>query len=75
MMNPASMMKIMGAMNTFKSNHPKFVNFIQVAFGNGIEEGTIIEISVTKPGEEKITSNIRVLQSDLDLLNSLKDIK
>lgn len=75
MMNPASMMKIMGAMNTFKSNHPKFVNFIQVAFGRGIEEGTIIEISVTKPGEEKITSNIRVLQSDLDLLNSLKDIK
>lgn len=75
MMNPASMMKIMGAMNTFKSNHSKFVNFIQVAFGRGIEEGTIIEISVTKPGEEKITSNIRVLQSDLDLLNSLKDIK
>ena len=75
MMNPASMMKIMGAMNTFKSNYPQFVNFIQVAFGRGIEEGTIIEISVTKPGEEKITSNIRVLQSDLDLLNSLKDIK
>ena len=41
---------------------------------NKIEEGTIIEISVQKPGQEKLTSNIKVLQSDLDLLQSLKEL-
>lgn len=74
MKNPAALMKMMGAFNTFKSNHPKFVQFVQVAFGNGVEEGTIIEVTVTKPGQSPITSNLKVQQSDLDLLDSLKNM-
>lgn len=74
-MNPASMMKMMGAVKTFQKNHPKFFSFINVAFGTGLEEGTIIEMTVTKPGQEPITTNIKVQQSDLELLNELKNIK
>ncbi len=73
-MNTAAMMKIMGAINTFKGNHPKFVSFLGYVFNGGIPEGTVIEITVTKPGQEAITSNMRVTQSDLDLFDSLKDI-
>ena len=73
-MNPAAMMKIMGAMNTFKANHPKFMAFLSYVFQGGFPEGTVIEISVTKPGQEPITSNMKVTQSDLDLFNSLKDM-
>ena len=65
-MNPASIMKMMKAKNTFTANHPKFVSFLQYAFGSGIPADSVIEITVT--------SNIRVLQSDLELLDSLKDI-
>lgn len=71
-MNPADMMKMMGAFNTFKSNHPKFVSFITNIFGSGIPADTVIEITVTKPGEEPVTGNIMVKQSDLDLFDSLK---
>ena len=39
-----------------------------------IPADSVIEITVTKPGQEPVTSNIRVLQSDLELLDSLKDI-
>ena len=39
-----------------------------------ISADSVIEITVTKPGQEPVTSNIRVLQSDLELLDSLKDI-
>ena len=74
MLNPAAMMKVMGAFNTFKSNHPKFVAFLNVIFSSGIPEGTVIEITVTKPDQEPITSNMRVTQSDLDLFESLKDV-
>ena len=74
MMNPANMMKIMQAKKTFEQNHPKFFSFIQAAFGTGVPVDTIIEMTVTKPGEEPITTNIKVKQSDLDLLNSLKDL-
>lgn len=74
MMNPAAIMKIMQAKNTFTANHPKFAAFLKTVFGRNIEEGTIIEITVTRPGEAPLTSNIRVLQSDLDLLNELQSL-
>ena len=73
-MNPAMLMKIMSAKNTFTANHPKFVAFLNTVFRGGIEEGTVIEITVQKPGGEPITSNIKVLQSDLDLLQSLQEL-
>ena len=40
----------------------------------GLKEGTIIEITVTNPGEAPITSNIKVQQSDLELLEELKEM-
>lgn len=74
-MNPATIMKMMSAKKKFESNHPKFVLFLQHMFAGGIEEGTIIEVTVTKPGREPVTSNLKVQSSDLELLNSLKDLK
>ena len=73
-MNPAAMMKIMGAMNTFKANHPKFFAFLGYVFNGGMPEGTVIEITVTKPGQEPITSNMKITQSDLELFDSMKDM-
>lgn len=74
MINPMSMMKMMQAKNKFTENHPKFVQFLKTAFSGGIEEDTIIEISVEKPGQNRITSNIKVKQSDLELLAELKNL-
>lgn len=74
-MNPANLMKLMQAQKTFQANHPKFVSFLGYVLNGGIQEGTVIEITVTKPGEEPVTSNMKVQQSDLDLFNSLKDMK
>ncbi|MBQ4068789.1 MAG: hypothetical protein IJC76_06020 [Lachnospiraceae bacterium] len=74
MVNPASVMKLMKAKNKFSENHPRFVAFLNMIFSRGITEGTIIEITVTRPGEQPITSNIKVLQSDLELMEELKGI-
>lgn len=74
-MNPASLMKIMQAKNTFAANHPKFVSFLSHVFAGGVEEGTVIEITVQKPGMEPVTSNLKVQQSDLELFESLKGMK
>ena len=40
--------------------------------GAGIPADSVIEITVTKPGQEPVTSNIRVLQSDLELSRALR---
>ncbi len=74
MMNPASIMKLMNAKNKFTENHPKFTAFLNAVFSGGITEGTIIEITVTKPGEEAVTTNMKITQSDLDLFSELKDL-
>lgn len=73
-MNPAAMMKVMGAINTFKGNHPKFVAFLSYVFKGGFPDGTVIEITVTKPNEEPVSSNMKVTQSDLELFDSLKEM-
>ncbi|MDD6658147.1 MAG: hypothetical protein PUE95_12785 [Lachnospiraceae bacterium] len=74
MMNPAAMMQIMTALKKFESTHPKFVAFIKTMFGKGITEGTIIELTVINPGQDPVTTNIRVQQSDLELVKQLQDL-
>lgn len=74
MVNPASLMKLMKAKNQFGANHPKFMSFAKNVLGTGISEGTVVEITITKPGEAPVTTNLKVTQSDLDLFNELKDI-
>lgn len=73
-MNPSAIMKIMNAKNKFAENHPKFTAFLSTVYSRGIDAGTVIEITVTRPGEEPITSNIRVQELDLELLRSLQDL-
>lgn len=72
MMNPQDMMRVMGAINTFRNNHPKFFSFLQIVLRNGMPVDTVIEMTVTKPGEEPITTNIKVQQSDIELFESFR---
>lgn len=73
-MNPASIMKMMKAKIHLQQTTQSLYPFLQYAF-SGIPADSVIEITVTKPGQEPVTSNIKVQQSDLELLESLKDLK
>ena len=72
-MNPMALMKIMNAKNKFHASHPKFGAFLNAAFSGGIQEGTIIEMKVTKPDGTEMTTNLKVNQSDLELLQELRE--
>lgn len=74
MINPAAIMKVMNAKNKFAEKHPRFAAFLSDVFTSGIPEGSIIEITVTRPGEEAIVTNMKVKQSDLDLIRELQDL-
>ena len=73
-MDMGAMMKMMAAKRQFEKNHPKFFSFCSAAFGRGVEVDTIFEISVTKPNGEKLTTNLKVCQSDLDMFETLKSL-
>lgn len=74
-MNPGNMMQFLQAFNRFQGEHPRFISFLKYVATGGIPEGTVIEVTVQKPGEEPVTSNIKVTQSDLELFESLKNMK
>lgn len=74
MVNPAAIMKLMGAKNQFEETHPKFAAFFQSVLTQGIEEGSVIEITVTKPDGTPTTANMRVQSSDIELVQGLKDL-
>lgn len=74
MVNPAAIMKLMGAKNQFEQTHPKFAAFFQTILTQGVEEGSVIEITVTKPDGTPVTANMRVQKSDLELVQQLKEL-
>ena len=60
--------------STFENNHPRFAAFLTKATGQRLTEGTILEISIQRPGEEKICTNMKVTMSDLELIEQLKQL-
>lgn len=74
-MNPMKLLKLKQALAQFTNRHPRFVMFIQDMFGAGLQEGTILEISVQRPGRDKVVTNMKVQQADLELFEELKNMK
>lgn len=73
-MNPANVFKLMQMKKKFEHNHPKAVSFVQRVLLSGLLEGSVVEMSVTKPGEDKVTTNIRVTADDLEMMEELKNL-
>ena len=69
--NFGNMRKIMNAWNTFKQNHPKFPAFCNAVSKRGIREGSILEVTYISPEGEKLTTNIKVLPSDIELVREI----
>ena len=66
-----NMMKLMNAWKTFQGNHPKFPAFCSSVHHRGLREDSVIEVIVTTPEGEKIETNLKVKESDLELLRLL----
>lgn len=75
MLNPMALMKLKKSWETFVANHPKFPAFMQAASQGMIGEDSIIEVSITSPDGRKISTNIKVTQSDMELFEGLKNMK
>ena len=72
--NPADLFKIRNAAAKFNANHPKLVPFFGAAKGKAMTPGSVIELSITDPSGEKIETNLRVQESDIELIKLLIEI-
>lgn len=74
MFNPNMIFQMKNMWDRFERNHPKFPRFLKVIGTECIEPGTVIEISVTKADGENITSNIKLNEEDMELIQMMKDM-
>ena len=74
MVNPMKLMQIKNMLERFQAGHPRIPGFFNAA-ANSIEEGTVIEMTVTSPEGKKLCANIRVTAEDMKLLNEIKEIR
>lgn len=74
-MNPMNLLQLKPYWSRFKANHPKLVSFVKTASDECfLDEGSLIEITVTNSQGKKMSANLRVRQDDMDFLGGLKDM-
>lgn len=76
MQNPMELMKIMGIWNSFKANHPKFPKFMAAVAQPGvISANTILEMKITTADGRTLETNLKITESDMELIQQLKNIQ
>ena len=74
-MNPMAIMQLAQRWSVFRSDHPKFVPFVNAAKDFVMKEGSILELKVTDPDGKIVTTNIRVTANDVETFRMLADLK
>ena len=67
-------MKLKDAWAKFNGNHPKFSPFMGAVKQRGVPAGTVIEIQFKYEDGGTLKSNLKVTDSDIDLLKVLGSI-
>ena len=74
-LSPLALMKLHAMWKAFEKRHPGVVNFGQKElFGGNIPEGTVFELSLTRPGEQPVTTNMKLTAEDITVFEALKEM-
>ena len=73
MMNPKMLMQMKSLLTKFRQNHPKVPMFFSAA-SRAINEGRVIEISLTTAEGKELCTNMRVTQDDLEMVRTLAEM-
>lgn len=74
MVNPASIFKLKGLWEKFTENHPKFPMFLKAAASSNISAGTVIEMHIVTADGKTLDTNVKLSESDMELIQQLKEI-
>jgi hypothetical protein len=72
--NPGTLLRLHTLKKWFEGRHSKVVEFFEREMLNDFQEGTIFELSITRPGSKPIGTNMKVTAEDLELLKELKNL-
>ena len=72
-MNFQSLLQLKSLWQRFTNQHPKFPAFLRAA-QPALKEGSILSFAITTPEGKTLESNLKVTSTDLELVESLKQI-
>ena len=72
-MNFQSLLQLKSLWQRFTNQHPKFPAFLRAA-QPALKEGSILSFTITTPEGKTLESNLKVTSTDLELVESLKNM-
>lgn len=72
--NPIKMMQARTAITQFEKRHPRVRDFLESVSADALQEGTVVEVSVTTPQGKNYITNIRVTKEDIELFQNARRI-
>lgn len=73
--NPMAFMQLASLWTGFTRRHPKFPAFLKAASQAAMQEGSIVEIQVTTPDGKSLTSNLKISQEDLEMIQTIREMQ
>ena len=73
--SPVTILKLMNEKKQFEKRHPRVVSFVNQHLLSPLPEGTVLEISITRPGSAPVTTNMKITAEDQALFEELKELK
>ncbi len=74
MFNPGLVFELQKKWQTFTENHPKFPAFLRAVSSTELGPGSIIEISITTEEGKNIASNVKLTESDVQMLKEVAEM-
>lgn len=72
--NPMKLLKLKGAWERFQTAHPQLTPFLQAVGSRGLQEGTVLDLSVTAPDGQPLRYRMTVTAQDMELFSELQDM-
>jgi hypothetical protein len=72
--NPLQIMKLKTQLNDFRKRHPGFTRFIMAIRRKGLPEGSVLDVKITTPDGEKMTTNFRVEAEDIEFVSMISEL-
>jgi hypothetical protein len=70
--DPTIMFKFNEMKKRFQKDHPKVVQFFEHESFLDLPEGTVIELTITRPGESPVSTNLKLNAEDVRDLQSVR---
>jgi hypothetical protein len=72
--NPLQIMKLKTQLNDFRKRHPGFTRFIMAIRRKGLPEGSVLDVKITTPDGETMTTNFRVEAEDIEFVSMISEL-